>query len=92
MTERPFVLLTQEDCPNCERLKKMLAGPLRGTFDGQIEVVHRQSDPDAFEEQTRLHGLQSVPVLIHRISGAALLGSQGLGEIKRFLQTEVPSS
>lgn len=85
MTERPFVLLTQEHCPNCERLKKMLAGPLKGAFDGQIVTVHRQSEPDIFGELVQLHGIQSVPALLHS-SGAVCLNTGGLGEVKAFLE------
>lgn len=87
MTDRPFLLLTQDDCPNCERLKKMLAGPLKGAFDEQIEVVHRQSNPERFSELAQTHQVQSLPVLVHH-SGAVLLNTSGLGEVQRFLLGE----
>lgn len=89
MTERPIALLTQDDCPNCERLKKMLAGPLKGAFDGQIEVVHRQSSPERFSELAQTHQVQSLPALVHH-GGAVLLNTSGLGEVQRFLLNEVP--
>ncbi|MCP2014695.1 glutaredoxin [Deinococcus sp. HSC-46F16] len=85
MTDQPFVLLTQDHCPQCERLKRMLAGPLRGQFSGQIEIVHRQQHPEEFEHLTREHGLRSTPALIHRPSGQVLPGPTGLGEVQRFL-------
>lgn len=85
MTERPFALLTQDDCPSCERLKRMLAGPLRGAFTDRIELIHRQSVPDIFAQLVQAHGVQSVPALIHRPSGAVLRRTDGLGEVRQFL-------
>lgn len=87
MTERPFVLLTQDACPNCERLKKMLSGPLKGAFDDRIEVIHRQTSAERFSELAQIHRIQSVPALIHT-SGATLLQTSGLGEVQRFLMSE----
>ena len=37
---RPFVLFTQDQCPQCETLKRMLTLPLRGAFDNQIGRAH----------------------------------------------------
>ncbi|GAA5533327.1 thioredoxin [Deinococcus aluminii] len=85
MAERPFVLLTQEHCPQCERLERMLAGPLKGQFTGQIEVVHRQQRPAEFEALAQAYGIRATPMLLHRPSGEVLLGPTGLGEVHRFL-------
>jgi len=87
MTEKEFVLLTQDACSGCERLKKMLAGPLKGKFDTQIEVVHRQSVPERFAELTQAHQVQTLPALVH-VSGEVLRNPSGLGEVQRFLQRE----
>lgn len=83
----PFVLLTQDDCPNCERLKLMLEKPLKGQFDAQIEVLHRQRHPEAFAALTESSGVRSTPALIHRASGKVLLNTGGLGEVRSFLLT-----
>ncbi len=85
MTDRPFLLLTQDHCSSCERLKKMLAGPLRGQFDDQIEVVHRQTRSAAFEQLATQYSLRSVPALIRRADGAQLRETGGLGLVKEFL-------
>ncbi|GAA5504401.1 thioredoxin fold domain-containing protein [Deinococcus antarcticus] len=85
MTEHPFVLLTQNDCPNCERLKKMLSGPLRNAYQGSIRVVHREEQAEEFTTLADLHGIQSVPTLIHA-TGAVLRNTGGLGEVKLFLE------
>lgn len=81
----PFVMLTQDDCPNCERLKLMLEKPLRGQFESQIEVVHRQQHAEAFSALTESSGVRSTPALIHRASGKVLLNTGGLGEVRGFL-------
>ncbi|GAA3997932.1 thioredoxin [Deinococcus rubellus] len=88
MTEaltKPFVLLTQNDCPNCERLKMMLSKPLKGQFDDQIVMVHRQNDVDEFTALTAAHHIQTTPALLHLPSGRVLLNMGGLGEVQRFL-------
>ncbi|QFP75214.1 thioredoxin [Deinococcus sp. AJ005] len=81
----PFVMLTQDDCPSCERLKLMLAKPLKGQFESQIEVVHRQQHAEAFFALTERSGVRSTPALIHRASGKVLLNTGGLGEVRGFL-------
>lgn len=83
--EQPFVLLTQADCPNCVRLERMLAGPLKNAYSDSIRVVHRDLNAEEFAQLTAQHGIQTTPALIH-ISGAALLNTGGLGEVKAFLQ------
>lgn len=82
---RPFVLLTQEGCPQCERLERMLAGPLQGKFSERIAVVHRQQHPAEFERLARAHGIRTTPALIHRPSGEVMTPPAGLGEVSRFL-------
>lgn len=82
---KSFVLLTQDDCPNCERLKKMLAGPLKGQFDGEIETVHRQSEPERFIALVERFHVQSVPALIRVADGGQARVTDGLGEVKSFL-------
>lgn len=86
MTDKPFVLLTQDNCPNCDRLKKMLAGPLKSQFHDQIEVIHRQMMPEWFEELTAQHGVRSTPALIRVTDGAQVRDPGSLGEVKGFLQ------
>lgn len=82
-----FALMTQNDCANCERLKLMLDKPLRGQFSDQIETVHRQEQPERFEALTQAHALMRTPALINLESGAVLLDTQSLHEVKRFLSS-----
>lgn len=39
----PSVLLTQDHCPNCERLGALLAKLAKGQLDAQIEVCTASS-------------------------------------------------
>ncbi|MFC6592642.1 thioredoxin [Deinococcus lacus] len=86
MTDAPFLLLTQDACPQCERLKLMLSAPLKGKFDRQIEVLHRQQQPDDFASVAEQYGVRATPVLIHRASGQVLSETGGLGAVKAFLE------
>ena len=82
---RPFVMLTQNDCPQCERLKLMLDKPLRGQFGSQIQTVHRQEQAEEFSALVEQHGIQTTPALLHLPTGRVLLNTSGLGEVKNFL-------
>lgn len=82
---RPFVMLTQNDCPQCERLKLMLEKPLRGQFGPQIRAVHREEQAEEFSTLVQQHGIQTTPALLHVASGRVLLNTGGLGEVKSFL-------
>ncbi|GGR35974.1 glutaredoxin family protein [Deinococcus ruber] len=87
-----FALLTQDDCPQCTRLKRMLEQPLRGRFTDQIQVVHRQEHPGAFSELTAQHGIRSTPALLHLASGRLLTETGSLGEVSAFLNSAVSAS
>lgn len=80
-----FALLTQDQCVNCDRLKLMLAKPLKGQFDSQITTVHREQNAMEFEELAAQYGVASTPVLIDLERGEVLRNTTGLGEVKKFL-------
>jgi len=82
-----FLMLTQDDCHECERLKQMLARPLKGRYDAMIEVVHRTDHPEAFAEQVERYHLRKTPVLIHPASGDVLTDTASLGAVGAFLNT-----
>lgn len=85
MPKAEVLMLTQDACPDCERLKLMLDKPLRGQFAPLIRPVHRQGQPDEFESVVALYGVQKTPALIDTVSGRVLLNTGGLGEVKAFL-------
>lgn len=82
--ERPFVLLIQDACPECERMKKMLAGPLKGQFNDRIQFLHRQVDETRFLELSETHDIRTTPALVNAQSGEVLFRT-GLGEVRAFL-------
>lgn len=82
----PFIILSQDDCPRCERLRAMLAGPLRGRYDGDVTVVHRQSQPDTFQNLAERYGVKTTPAVVHLPSGEVLLDTGSLGAVDTFLR------
>ena len=48
-------------------------------------MVHREEQAEEFTTLADLHGIQSVPTLIHA-TGAVLRNTGGLGEVKLFLE------
>lgn len=85
MSETPFILLSQDDCPRCERLKAMLERPLRNKYQYDVTVVHRQREPELFSEVAARYGVRSTPVLIERSSGAVLVNTESLSTVNAFL-------
>lgn len=83
-----FALLTQDNCPNCERLKLMLAQPLRGQFDAHIDVLHRSGHPEEFMALAREYRVQATPALIDRQFGRTLTQTGSLGEVRAFLSAK----
>ena len=64
----------------------MLAGPLRGQFDRQIEVIHRQSAQERFDALSAQFGVRSVPALLRVADGSGVRDVGSLGAVKAFLQ------
>ena len=64
----------------------MLAGPLRGRYDHDVTVVHRQSAPDTFQELAERYRVKTTPAVVHLPSGEVLLDTHGLGAVDTFLR------
>lgn len=86
MFETPFVLLSQDDCPRCERLKVLLESPLRGRYRDDITVVHRQSHPELFQTIAEAYGVKSTPVLIRQTGGEVLTDVSSISSVNMFLR------
>ncbi len=80
-----FVMLTQDACPNCERLKLMLEKPLKGQYTDQIEIVHRREQPERFEALAAQYHLHVTPAVIDLQRERTLTDTSGLGAVKGFL-------
>ena len=60
-----IILLTKNNCPQCEKLKKMLnMNPkTKGILD-KIKTVHELENPEEYEKLTDEYGILSMPALI----------------------------
>lgn len=84
-----FYLMTQNDCSNCETVKRMLAGPLKKVLNTSdqidLEIIHRETSPQEFESIASTFKVQSTPALINTSTGQQLY-RWGLGEVADFLR------
>ncbi len=87
MLKTRFVILSQDDCPRCERLKMMLAQPLRGRYQGDLTVIHRQTQPELFKTLAEIYSVSSTPVIIHQASGKVLSAVESLLSVRTFLHS-----
>lgn len=81
-----FVLMTQDNCAGCDRLKLMLDKPLKGEFADRIEPVHRTQHPERFAALADAHHVRSTPALIDTERGEVLSNTTSLMDVKKFLQ------
>ncbi len=63
----------------------MLERPLRGKYQYDVTVVHRQREPERFRELTETYGVRSTPVIIECSSGAVLFSTESLSTVDEFL-------
>lgn len=75
-------ILTQDQCPKCENLKKYLELGLKGKYNDQIEFIHRQSNPQRFNELVEKYQVQSTPVMI---KGEEILRDTNPSKVNAFL-------
>jgi glutaredoxin len=61
---KDYILLSKDNCPQCENLKKMLAKPMKGKFDDVIQVVHKETNPEEFDRYAKEYNIQSTPAII----------------------------
>lgn len=78
------ILLTQDACPECDRLKAMLRGPLRGKYDARIQILNRQSSPEAWARVAEAANVRKTPALV--AGERVLLRTDSLHEVKTFLE------
>lgn len=82
-----FIMLTQDNCNRCERLKLLLKKPLKGEFDEVIITVHRQDNPDEFLASVRKYQVGSTPVLINTETSEVMTNFDNGLQVRRFLQS-----
>lgn len=60
-----ITLLTKNNCPQCEKLKKMLSmNPKTKGILGKINLVHETENADEYDKLTTEYGILSMPALI----------------------------
>lgn len=68
------VLLTKNDCPQCQALKMFLKYGLNSKYDSDIRIVNKESDTEEFEKLTSEYGILNLPTFI--AGGEVLIRTQ----------------
>lgn len=59
------ILLTKNNCPQCQKLKMFLEFALNNKYQNDIKVINKEQDEEAYAKLVEKHQLTTVPVLIH---------------------------
>lgn len=59
-----IVLLTQDNCPNCTALKMFLHYGMKDAYQDDIEIVHKQAEPERYAQFVRQYEITSTPSFI----------------------------
>ena len=79
-------MLTQNDCPKCDNLKRFLDMGLGGKYKEDIEIVHKQETPERYDEVKAPFTIMSTPVLI---LGDEILYDCSPPKAEEFLRTNL---
>lgn len=79
-----YVILTADDCPQCERLGKMLT-KLKAVDHKAITYVDKQQ-PELFNALVYEYGIKSLPALICRPHAQVLRDCSSLSTVQRFFE------
>lgn len=58
------ILLTKNDCPQCNQLKMFLKFGLNSKYDNDIKIVNKEADAEEFEKLASKHGILTLPAFI----------------------------
>lgn len=78
-----YILLTKDNCPDCELVKKFLSTKTGQAKYGFIEVVHLEENPDLAESLIAEHQIMKMPAVI---SGGRVLRSVNAFELAKFIK------
>ena len=78
-----ILLVTQNNCPNCDKLKMFLKFGLKGKYDNYIKEVSKQNSENHFAEIVENNGIQSTPAII---IGDMVLKDTQPSKVKEFLE------
>jgi glutaredoxin len=60
------IILTKDQCPNCQNLKMFLKMALRDQYQGNLREVHQTLQADEFKQLVDQHQIMSTPALIYQ--------------------------
>lgn len=58
------ILLTKNDCPQCNQLKMFLKFGLNSKYDNDIQIVNKEANAEEFEKLASLHNVLTLPTFI----------------------------
>jgi glutaredoxin-like protein NrdH len=58
------VLLTKNDCPYCDQLKKFLHFALQDRYAPHLIVIHKEDQPKIFEDYVNQYQVRETPTLL----------------------------
>ncbi len=58
------IILTKDNCPNCQNLKMFLKMALRDQYKDQLREVHQINQKDEFKELVDQHRIMATPAII----------------------------
>lgn len=80
------LMLTKDDCPKCEALKKFLELALRNKYQDDIKIIKKEVDEDYFQTLVTKHEVKATPVLIYEDQ---VLSDTSPGKVIDFLESNL---
>lgn len=80
------LLLTKNDCPQCNQLKMFLKFGLNGKYDSDIEVVNKELNQERFDELTKQYNVLTLPTFI---MGDEVLSKTQPTNVVEFLEKHI---
>lgn len=78
-----ILLVTQNNCPNCDKLKMFLKFGLKGKYDNYIKEVSKQNSENHFTQIIEHNDIQATPAII---VGDMVLKDTQPSKVKEFLE------
>jgi glutaredoxin len=65
MIMKQAIILTKDQCPNCQNLKMFLKMALRDRYQDQLREVHQTLQAEEFASLVNQHNIMATPALIY---------------------------
>lgn len=60
------IILTKDQCPNCQNLKMFLKMALRDQYKDHLREVHQTNQAEEFAALVKKHNIMSTPAIIYQ--------------------------